>query len=63
MGTMNDRLLTIDEVARILRRSPKALYNLRYRSPQESPPWIKIGKTIRCSEADLWQWINSRRGK
>jgi predicted DNA-binding transcriptional regulator AlpA len=55
----NERLLTPKEAAHLLRVSLSWLAKSRMRG--DGPPYIRIGRSIRYSEADLIQWMKSRR--
>ncbi len=55
---ISEELLTVDEVAGLLRISPSSLYNLRY--AREAPPAIRVGSRLRWRRADVEAWIESR---
>lgn len=52
-------LLTPNEAAKLLKVSLSWLAKARMRG--DGPPYIKIGKSIRYSEAVLLQWLKSRQ--
>ena len=52
-------LLTPKEVAVRLKVSPSWLAKARMRG--DGPPYIRIGRSIRYSEAALIQWMKSRQ--
>jgi hypothetical protein len=53
-----ERLFTAHETAGFLRVSLSWLAKARMRG--DGPPFVKIGRTIRYSEAHLQQWIKSQ---
>jgi excisionase family DNA binding protein len=53
------RLLTPKEAADLLRVSMSWLAKARMRG--DGPPYIRIGRSIRYSEAALHQWMKSRQ--
>ena len=52
-------LLTPKEAARLLKVSVSWLAKARMRG--DGPPYIRIGRSIRYSEAALLQWMKSRQ--
>jgi predicted DNA-binding transcriptional regulator AlpA len=52
-------LLTAKEAAKSLKVSVSWLAKARMRG--DGPPWIRIGKSIRYSEAALLQWLRSHQ--
>ena len=52
-------LRTPTEAAQFLKLSTSWLAKARMRG--DGPPYIKFGRAIRYSEADLLQWISSQR--
>ena len=52
-------LRTPKEAAQFLKLSTSWLAKARMRG--DGPPYIKFGRAIRYSEADLLQWISSQR--
>jgi len=50
------KLLTLDEVAEILRKTPAQLRWMRHNG--SGPPAAKIGGRIMYREKDLFDWIN-----
>jgi len=51
-------VLTIQEVARILKVSPSSVYQLHYRKVL---PSIKVGKHVRFFSMDVQRWLLSKR--
>jgi excisionase family DNA binding protein len=51
-------LLTPKEAARLLKVSTSFLAKARMRG--DGPPFIKVGRSVRYSEAALVQWMKSR---
>ena len=58
-GASIERLLTPKEAASCLRVSMSWLAKARMRG--DGPAYIKIGRSIRYSEAALLQWMKSRQ--
>jgi predicted DNA-binding transcriptional regulator AlpA len=56
---MTSRLLTIEEVAEILRVPVKSLYEWRYR--RIGPPAFRIGRFLRYDEGALREWIRQQQ--
>ena len=55
---MNIQLMTIDEVASLLRLHPKSIY--RFIQREGFPRPVKIGAASRWDLAAVQNWINSR---
>jgi excisionase family DNA binding protein len=53
------RLLTVKEAAQLLRVSASWLAKARMRG--DGPPYIRVGRSVRYSEAALVQWMKSRQ--
>ena len=53
-----ERLLTPKEAANLLRVSASWLAKARMRG--DGPPFVKLGRSVRYSEAALLQWMKSR---
>jgi predicted DNA-binding transcriptional regulator AlpA len=53
------KLLTPKEAAELMKVSLSWLAKARMRG--DGPPFIKIGRSIRYSEAGLFQWMKSRQ--
>ena len=53
------KLLTPAEAAQLLRVSVSWLAKARMRG--DGPPYIRVGRSIRYSEAALLQWMKSRQ--
>ena len=54
---MDDKLLTMQELADYLQISKGGLYQLRYRS--SAPPAIKIAGKLRFRESEVIKWIDA----
>lgn len=52
--------LTIQEAARIMRKSPVGLQCDISRSPQKLPPFVKLGNRILFDEEKLYKFIESK---
>jgi excisionase family DNA binding protein len=52
-------LLRVEEAARLLKVSVSWLAKARMTG--EGPPYIRVGRCIRYSEAALLQWLKSRQ--
>ncbi len=64
-GTLID-LLTVDELAAILRMNPKSVY--RYVAERKVPGVVRIGRTMRFNREVVLRWLagqtdNRARGK
>jgi excisionase family DNA binding protein len=53
------KLLTAKEAAQILRVSESFLAKARMRG--DGPPFIRVGRSIRYSQAALLQWMKARQ--
>ena len=53
------RLLSMDQVAAVLRTTRKAVYQMRARG--QLPPTISIGRRLLIAEPDLLAWLADRR--
>jgi predicted DNA-binding transcriptional regulator AlpA len=58
-GTGFERLLTARDAANLLRLSASWLAKARMRG--DGPPYVKLGRSIRYTEAGILEWMNSRR--
>jgi predicted DNA-binding transcriptional regulator AlpA len=58
-GTSFVRLLTARDAANLLRLSASWLAKARMRG--DGPPYVKLGRSIRYTEAGIIEWMNSRR--
>jgi excisionase family DNA binding protein len=56
---MTTRLLTVEEVAEILRVPVKSLYEWRYR--RIGPPAFRVGRFLRYDEGALHEWIRQQQ--
>ena len=54
---MNDVILTIPEVAKLLKLSRSKVYLL---VTQKKIPYIRIGRNVRIRQSDLETWLNQR---
>lgn len=51
-----NELLTVNELAVLLKVPPKTIYAWRYR--RQAPPGIRIGRHLRFRRADVERWLN-----
>lgn len=51
--------LTTKEAARLLKVTPRFLYNLVYE--KKGPPMYQLGARFRFKQSDLLQWFEQRR--
>jgi predicted DNA-binding transcriptional regulator AlpA len=58
-GTGFERLLTARDAANLLRLSASWMAKARMRG--DGPPYVKLGRSIRYTEAGILEWMNSRR--
>ncbi|QED28255.1 helix-turn-helix domain-containing protein [Microvenator marinus] len=57
---MEDKMMTIEEVAKMTALDPKILS--RYRTTGEGPEFIRLGhRTIRYWRSDVVNWLNANR--
>jgi excisionase family DNA binding protein len=54
-----ERLLSVQEVSRILGVTVKCLYGWRWK--RQHLPFVKVGSSLRVSEADLLSFIKRRK--
>ena len=59
IGAAIERLLTPKEAAEFLRVSLSWLAKARMRG--DGPPFVKVGRSVRYSEAALVQWMRGRQ--
>lgn len=52
-----DRLLTIEEVADLLRTTPTALYSSRHRREAPGALAVRVGKRLLWRPSDLEAWL------
>jgi predicted DNA-binding transcriptional regulator AlpA len=52
------RLLTPNDAANLLRLSPSWLAKARMRG--DGPPYVKLGRSVRYDESALAEWMRSR---
>lgn len=55
----DDAILTLPEVAGILRRSTNTMYWWRQRG--DGPPFFKIGRNLTITVGDLRRWIEEQK--
>lgn len=60
LGTKAALLVTAREAARMLAVSPRKLWQMTFEAAP-GLPYIRCGRLVRYSPADLRQWIDSRR--
>ena len=59
---MPESLLTVEELARWIGKTPKAIYDLRYRGePGTLPLGIEIGGSLHYDPADVREWLNEQK--
>jgi predicted DNA-binding transcriptional regulator AlpA len=59
---MPESLLTVEELAIWIGKTPKAIYDLRYRGePDALPLSIEVGGSVRYDPADVREWLNGQR--
>jgi excisionase family DNA binding protein len=56
-----DKLMTRKELAEMLGLSPATLARWK-RAGEDSPPCIKIGKSVRYRREDVMEWLYRRAG-
>lgn len=54
---MNDKLLTVDELAAKLKVPKSWIYSRTRQSGPGTIPKIRIGKYLRFNWDDIWEWI------
>lgn len=55
---MTDELLTLEEVAVIIRHSPRTIYN--WRLTGDAPRAIKCGRRLLFRRSDVEAWLEAR---
>lgn len=55
-NAIEDRLLTVDEIAAYLGLKPQTIYN---KVSQREIPFEKVGKSVRFRRATIDQWVQS----
>jgi predicted DNA-binding transcriptional regulator AlpA len=59
---MSESLLTVEELADWIGKTPKAVYDLRYRGdPGALPLSIEVGGSVRYDPADVREWLDGQR--
>jgi predicted DNA-binding transcriptional regulator AlpA len=51
----------MDDLARLLGKSPEAVRVQRHRNPELLPPGIKIGTRVYFDPRDVEEWLDDRR--
>jgi predicted DNA-binding transcriptional regulator AlpA len=59
--TLPARLLRVEDLARLLGKSPEAVRVQRHRNPELLPPAIKIGNRVYFDPRDVEAWLAERR--
>jgi excisionase family DNA binding protein len=54
-----ERMLTIEQVARVLQVPVATVRTWRYRGT--GPAFVKVGRHVRVAEGDLIRWLEQRR--
>jgi excisionase family DNA binding protein len=57
----NDDLATVKEIAEFLQLPTSWIYERSRRRGIERIPHFKLGKYLRFSKSEVWQWIESQR--
>ena len=61
-GLRTSRLLTTEEVARLLRVDPSSVRRWRAERPPQGPPFIRLSeRVILYNSQDLQEWLDERR--
>lgn len=61
---MPESLLTVEEFSEWIGKTPKAIYDLRYRGdPGTLPLSIEVGGSVRYDPADVRDWLNEQKGR
>ena len=58
---MTEPLLTVDDLATLLRLTPRAIYNRVHRNDGTVPPPTRIGRLLRWAVEDVNQWQEQHR--
>jgi excisionase family DNA binding protein len=58
----NDELATVSEIAEFLQVANSWVYERTRRRGIERIPHFKLGKYLRFSKSEVWQWIERQRG-
>jgi len=59
---LRDELLTVGEIARLLRVPDSWIYERTRRRGVARMPHFKLGKYLRFSEQEVWAWLERTRG-
>jgi predicted DNA-binding transcriptional regulator AlpA len=59
---MTESLLNVEELAEWIGKTPKAIYDLRYRgNPGALPLSIEVGGSVRYDPADVREWLKGQK--
>jgi predicted DNA-binding transcriptional regulator AlpA len=59
---MPESLLSVEELAEWIGKTPKAIYDLRYRGdPGTLPLSIEVGGSVRYDPADVREWLGEQK--
>ncbi len=59
---MPESLLTVEDLAAWIGKTPKAIYDLRYRGdPGALPLSIEVGGSVRYDPADVRDWLDGQK--
>ena len=59
--TLPAQLLRVEDLARLLGKSPEAVRVQRHRNPELLPPALKIGARVYFDPRDVEAWLADRR--
>lgn len=59
MPSRQDELLSTAQAAAVLAMKPSTL--AKWRVLDEGPPYVRVGKSIKYSRADLAEWLRGQR--
>ena len=62
MESLNVVLMTTEEIAPVLRRSPQSIRNSRSKGSTDIPPHLRVGGRILYNAATVSKWLASREG-
>lgn len=61
---MPEALLTVEKLEEWIGKTPKAIYDLRYRGePGALPLSIEVGGSVRYDPADVREWLDGQRDR
>ncbi|MGA7462874.1 MAG: helix-turn-helix domain-containing protein [Candidatus Korobacteraceae bacterium] len=61
MATQIEELMTVNEIAALLKVPPSWVYERARRRGRERIPHVKLGKYLRFSVAEVGTWVQSLR--